>query len=236
MRTVKSSGSDGLRQWQARGMGEWCVFVVVLGVGVPLLGLALWLDVRRRRHVDAELASAPLRGDPVVDFHLPRYVSQAEVDAMARPGSRAESTGNDHGGALLAFGHLDQDFATGGKVADLANAAILMVGDDVLSFRELLVPLSGASAQRPLVIAAVSFHPEVVATLRANRRAMGMPVVAVEANPAELLQLQDVVGGEVLSSADLKSGWLPAGALGLAASWHSDLTSIRVVGGSPRRG
>ncbi|MDO5736584.1 MAG: hypothetical protein Q4P15_08925 [Propionibacteriaceae bacterium] len=212
-------------------MGEWILFAVSLGVGVPLLLLALWLDARRRRRVADELASAPLRGDPVVDSLVPRYVTQDEVDAMGRPGARVEPAARDFG-VLLGFGHLDQDFATGGKIAELSNAAILMVGDDVMSIRELLTPLAGASDARPLVVAAASFHPEVLATLKANRRVGGMPVVAVAANPAELLQLQDVVGGEVLSSADLKAGWLPPGALGLARSWRSDMVSTRVLGAS----
>ena len=217
-------------------MGEWIGLVVSVGLGVPLLVLALWLDVRRRRSVDGELASAPRRGDPTVDALVPSYISQDDVDAMARPGSGVERSAALRGATRLGFGHLDQDFATAGQMAELTNAAILMVGDDVQSMRELVVPLAVASLERPLVVVAASFHPDVLATLKANRRAARMPVVAVEANPAELLQLQDVVGGEVLSSADLKAGWLPAAAFGLASQWRSDLRATSVVGPHPTEG
>lgn len=214
-------------------MGEWFGVVVALGVGVPLLILALWLDTRGRRKADQVLSSPPLRGDPAVDALLPSYVSQGDIDAMVPPGRGSKPAAGEPGGRSLAFGHVDPDFATAGQVAELTNVAILLVADDVLSMRELLVVLGGASLQRPLVIAAASFHPEVVATLKANRRATGLPVVAVEANPAELLQLQDVVGGVVLSSADLKAGWVPEDAFGRALAWRSDLHSIRVMGIDP---
>lgn len=211
-------------------MGEWVGVLMALGVGVPLLLLALWRDNRGRRKEDELLSAAPLRGDPAVDALLPTYVTQDAVDAMVAPGWGHKPSAGEPVGHPLVFGHVDPDFGTAGQVAELNNAAVLLVADDVLSMRELLMVLSGASSERPLVIAATSFHPEVVATLRANRRATGLPVVAVEANPAELLQLQDIVGGVVLSSADLKSGWVPEGALGQASSWRSDRRSIRVTG------
>ncbi len=212
------------------GMGDWIGVVVALAVGVPLLVLAIGVDVRRRRRRDAELASAPLRGAPEVDAVVPSYISQDDIDAMARPAMPGKSFAADVGGVRLGFGHLDDDFATIGSAARLTGAEVLMVGEDVATMRELLVPLSKASQERPLVIAAVGFHPDVLAALKANRRVQKMPVVAVQANPAELLQLQDEVGGQVLSSGDLKAGWVPPGAWGRAAAWESDLRSITVQG------
>ena len=219
-------------------MGDWMGVVVALGVGVPLLLVAVWADARRRRHAEAELAAAPLRGAPAVDALVPHYISQDAIDAMEAPGdsgSPSPAPGPLAGGVRLGFGHLDDDFATAGGVAELADAAVLLVGDDVMAMREILVPLAGASRERPLVIVASNFHPDVLAALKANRRVTRMPVVAVQANPAELLQLQDVVGGEILSAADLKSGWLPKGALGGAGAWRSDLRSITVTG-APGKG
>lgn len=217
-------------------MDEWIGVVVALAVGLPLLVVALWFDVRRRRKADEELASAPLRNDPAVDALLPRYVTQEEVDAMARPGAGTAPASGSSSGVRLAVGHLDRDFATAGDVAEWNNAAVLLVGDDILTMRELLVPLSGASLEQPLVVAAASFHPDVIASLKANRRAAHLPMVAMEANPAELLQLQDVVGGEVLSSSDLQAGWLPADAWGHAAQWRSDMGSTTVTPGGPGKG
>lgn len=217
-------------------MGEWMGVVVALAVGVPLLAVAVFSDVRRRRRRDEELAAAPLRNDAVVDALLPRYVSQEEVDAMRRPGSASEPAAGTTRGVLLHFGHVDQDFATAGDVAELDHASVLLVGDDILTMRELLVPLGGASVESPLVIVATSFHEDVVATLAANRRVTQLPVVAVAANPAELLQLQDVVGGQILSSMDLKAGWVPDGAMGRAALWRSTMSSTTVMGEAPDKG
>ena len=216
-------------------MGDWVGVVVAVGIGVVLLVLAVWVDVRRRRRSEGDLASAPLRGDPRVDAVVPGYVTQSSIDAMPRPGAPVAPRAAAQG-VRMSFGHLDPDFATDGAVADLADAAVLMVGDDVDTMRELLGPLSGASAGHPLVIAASAFHVDVLASLKANRRMTRMPVVAVAANPAELMRLQDVVGGVVVSSADLKSGWLPPGTLGLARSWRSDMTSTHVLGGDPTKG
>ena len=210
-------------------MGDWIGVVVALTVGVPLLVLAVVLDTLRRRRHDAELASAPLRGAPEVDAVVPGYISQADIDAMANPAVPGKASPPQNG-VRLGFGHVDDDFATTASVAQFSDAAVLMVSEDVATMRELLVPLSRASQAAPLVIAAVGFHDDVLAALRANRRATQMPVVAVRANPAELLQLQDVVGGDVLSSGDLKSGWFPDSALGRAEKWHSDLRSIVVRG------
>ena len=111
-----------------------------------------------------------------------------------------------------------------------------MVDGPVSSFRELLTPLSSGATGEPLVIVAESFHEEVLASLKANRRVARLSVVAMEANLAQLMLLQDEVGGQVLDEADLKSGWLPASALGRAARWRSDLSSTSVLGALSTKG
>ncbi len=216
-------------------MGDWVGVVVALAMGVPLLVVAAWVDARRRCHRNAELSSAPLRGAPAVDAIVPRYISQDAVDAMPRPGRGGDAPRPLAGGVRLGIGHLDEDFATAGGVAALNDAFVLMVGDDITAMREILLPLAGASSEHPLVLVASAYHPDVLAALRANRRVTRLPVVAVVANAAELMRLQDEVGGQVLSAADLKAGWLPDGALGRARMWRSDSTAITVVG-DPRQG
>jgi len=214
-------------------MDDLIGIVVALVVGVPLLVVAVLVDLRRRRAVESELAEPPLRGDRSVDALVPDYISQDAVDALPRPGAGHRAQGESMGGIRLALGHVDEDFATAGHVAELRDARVLMVDDTISSFRELLVPLGDAASGHPLVIAAASFHPDVLASLKANRRVARLAVVVVEANLAELMQLQDEVGGEVLSSADLKAGWVPAHALGTASLWSSDLQSISVAGNRP---
>lgn len=212
-------------------MDDWMGIVVALAVGVPLLVVAVLVDRRRRRTALDELAEPPLRSDHRVDGFVPVYISQGAVDALPAPGGGARAKKPSVEGARLAFGHLDEDFATAGSVAELRSARVLMVGDPISSLRELLVPLGEAASGQPLVIAATSFHPEVLASLKANRRVVQLPVVAVEANLAELMQLQDLVGGQVLSAPDLKAGWIPPSALGFADHWSSDLSSSWVVAG-----
>ncbi len=212
------------------GMDDWIGIVVALAVGVPLLVVAVLVDSRRRHKAETELTQPPLRDDPRVDSLVPDYISQDAVDALPRPGAGRRAKEESMGGSRLAFGHLDEDFATAGHVAEYRNARVLMVDDTIFSIRELLVPLGEAASGLPLVIAAASFHPDVLASLKANRRVAGLPVVAVEANLAELMQLQDLVGGEVLASSDLKAGWIPSSALGLAEHWGSDLSGSWVLG------
>ncbi len=211
-------------------MDDWIGIVVALAVGVPLLVVAVLVDLRRRRAMETELMAAPVRGDDGVDALVPNYITQDAIDALPRPGSGLRSTKDVVGGARLDFGHVDQDFATAGDVAELQDAVVLMVDDTISSMRELLVPLGRASVGQPLVVAAASFHPDVLASLKANRRVAHLPVVAVEANLAELMQLQDQVGGQVLDASDLKAGWIPADALGSAQTWSSDLSSVLVLG------
>ncbi len=211
-------------------MDEWIGIVVALGVGVPLLLAAVLVDWRRRRKADGELAAPPARGDLAVDSLVPTYVSQDFVDAQARPGAGQSPSPEFSGGVQLGFGHVDADFATAGHMAQWSDAAVLMVDDTISTIRELLVPLGMAASGQPLVIAAASYHPEVLASLKANRRVAQLPVVAVVANLAELMQLQDQVGGQVISASDLKAGWLPTGVMGSATRWSSDLTSTRVRG------
>ena len=217
-------------------MDEWIGIVVALAVGVPLLVVAVLVDRRRRRISETELTQAPRRGDSQVDALVPDYISQDAVDALTAPGVGLSVGEGPVEGIGLAFGHLDEDFATVGHVAELRRARVLLVDDPISSIRELLVPMGEAAAGQPLVIAAASFHPEVLASLKANRRVARLPVVAVEANLAELMQLQDLVGGQLLDASDLKAGWIPQSALGFAEQWSSDLSSSRVLGGGPGQG
>ncbi len=217
-------------------MDDWIGIMVALVVGVPLLVVAALVDLRRRRTGETELAEPPLRGDRNVDALVPDYISQEAVDALPRPGAGLRPQEESVGGIRLAFGHVDEDFATAGAVAELRYARVLMVDDTISSFRELLVPLGDAAAGQPLVIAAASFHPDVLASLKANRRVTRLPVVVVEANLAELMQLQDLVGGQVLEASDLKAGWIPPDALGLAVQWSSDLSSSWVLGNGRGQG
>ena len=217
-------------------MDDWIGIAVALAVGVPLLVVAVLVDRRKSLRRASVLQQPPVRGSQGVDALVPTYISQDDVDALPRPGEGVRSAEPFSGGIRLSRGHLDADFATAGQVAELRDARILMVDGPVSLFRELLTPLSSGATGEPLVIVAESFHEEVLASLKANRRVARLSVVAMEANLAQLMLLQDEVGGQVLDEADLKSGWLPASALGRAARWRSDLSSTSVLGALSTKG
>lgn len=217
-------------------MGDLTGIVIAAAVGLPILIVAVLVDRHRHRARDLQAAAAPLRGSEAVDASVPDYVSQGRIDALSSPGATVVESGDFSGGTTLAFGHMDVDFATAAAVAQYEDAAVLMINDDVSSMRELLIPLAMAAAGRPLVIAASSFHREVLDSLKANRKMMSLAVVAVEANLAQLMQLQDEVGGELLSASDLKAGWLPRTALGEVSRWRSDMRSIHVQRSSVDKG
>ena len=61
----------------------------------------------------------------------------------------------------------------------------------------------------------------VLATLKANRRALRMPVLVATPSRRDLYDLRRAVDGEVLDISDLRAGYLPSEALGRSATWIS---------------
>lgn len=207
--------------------------IIAVAVGIPLLALAVWLDARRRRQLEGDADAPPERGNEVVDSHVPAYLTQSEVDAMPLPG-RATTAPREHPGARLGFGHAGAEFATQGDTAVRHGVRILMVDGEVTSLRELLAVLPRATADAPLVVAATGMTDEVLATLRANRRALDLPLVAATPSAKDLYELLGQVGGEVLGVEDLKAGYVPDSALGMAAIWTSNAAATWVDTGNPQ--
>lgn len=201
-------------------MPSWLWFVIVVAVGLVLLAGAVLLDRRASRRVTGAGEPAPLRDHPVVDSHVPHYVTQDEVDAMPAPG-RGEERNLPRTGEGFGFGHAHRDFATNPDGASWEHPTLLVVDGGVTAMRELLGPLQRASEDAPLVIVADGFHPEVLTTLAANRRALGLPVVAAEAPPKERRRLAELTGATPLEPADLQAGYVPDSSLGRAAHWSS---------------
>lgn len=98
--------------------------------------------------------------------------------------------------------------------------------------RQLLAPLSTATAETPLVVVAAGLADEVVTTLAANRRAVGLPVVAAVAGPKDRRRLAELTGAEQLTPEDLRAGYVPSQALGHAARWTSTSRASWVDPGS----
>lgn len=204
-------------------MPAWGWFLVALAVGSALLAVAVTVDVRARRRAGGVGEPAPRRGIDAVDAQVPRYVTQDDVDALPSPG-RGRPREPGHPGEGFSFGHAHADFGTNPDGAALTNPQILVVDGEVSSMRELLGPLSAATEALPLVVVADGFHPEVIATLAANRRALAFPVVAAVAGARDRTRLAELTGAEGLSPADLRAGYVPATALGSARRWTSTPT------------
>ena len=154
-------------------MDFWGWFLLAVAVGGGLLAVAVLADRHARRRTSGEGEPAPERGIAAVDAQVPAYITQDEVDALPAPG-RGVPGDLPHKGEGFGFGHAHPDFATRASGADWARPRILVVDGEVDTMRQLLAPLSAATADAPLIVVAAGFAPEVLTTLAANRRAVGL--------------------------------------------------------------
>lgn len=207
-------------------MPIWSGFLIAIIVGGALLAGAVWLDARSRRRAEGDSRTA-VRGNAEVDALAPAYVTQSEIDALPLP-TLPDAPVPTGTGRRFDFGHLSPEFATNRDSAVLKNVRVLMVDGDITATREVLMLLAEASDARPVALLASAFHDDVLDTLRANRRRLGIPVVACTPTNKDLYEVRSLVGGEVLTPADLKAGWVPTEALGHASSWISSMERTRV--------
>lgn len=201
-------------------MPPWLWFVIVVAVGLLLLGGALILDRRSARRLTGAGEPAPRRDHALVDSHVPRYVTQHEIDDLPAPGAGRQRHLPKQGEGF-GFGHAHPDFATNPGGAAWDNPRLLIVDGAVTAMRELLAPLRSVSPEQPLIIVADAFHPDVVATLAANRRALSMAVVAAVAGSRDRRRLAELTGATPLSVLDLQAGYIPQSCLGEATQWSS---------------
>lgn len=192
-------------------MGDWIGLVVAFLVGVPLLGLAVWFDLRRRRRLEGPRETAG-----------PGYVTASEVAAMPPP--PAASPRCQEEGTELPFGLADPGFLDANGRAELKDARVLVTPGAGLTMRDLMVPLS---RHKPLVIVAEELDDEVIDTLVANRKALQLPVLAVLTSGYD--EVAELTGSEVLDVSDLKAGYVPEETLGKVASWVSDTTRSHIL-------
>ena len=201
-------------------MPAWTWFVIVVGIGLVILTAALLLDRRERRQLTGADEPAPRRDHAIVDSHVPHYVTQDEIDALPSPGAQ-QPRDLPKAGEGFNFGHAHPDFANNPDGASWPHPRLLIVDGDVTAMRELLAPLQRATAEAPLILVAAGIHPEVLATLAANRRALGSAIVAATADSRERRRLAELTGATLLSPGDLQAGYVPDSALGTAAHWSS---------------
>lgn len=192
-------------------MGDWIGLVVALAVGVPLLLVAMWGDVRRFRRREGPIGETGVG-----------YLTASEITAMPAPPAEARHDAED--GTLLPYGYAAAGFADADGRVQFTDARILVIQGSGVTMRELMVPLS---RHQPLVIVAEELDPELLDTLVANRRALRLAIVAVLA-PGDA-GIAELTGAGPLDVSDLKAGYVPEEALGCAATWVSDAEATRIL-------
>ena len=172
-----------------------------MAIGLPLLILAVYLDVRRRRQVE---------GKPVRDTAegVPGYLTQSEIDDLPAPGVKRSLLRKEPKGERLEIGLADPGFA---------DAHVLVIEGTGVSVRELMIPIA---LYQPLVVVTRGMDDEVLATLVANRKSLAMPLAAVITDL--IPEVADLTGASPVSVADLRAGYLPAEHLGHATRWVTD--------------
>ncbi len=191
-------------------MGELGGLLWALAIGVPLLALAVWLDVRRRRRTEGEPTRGPGEGHP-------GYLTQSEIDGLPAPGVRRPVLRTEPRGERLEIGLADPGFADVNGRVDLKDANVLVIDGTGVTMRELMTPIA---RNQPLVLVARGMDEDVLATLVANRKSLTMPLAAVITDL--IPEVADLTGALPVSVADLRAGYLPTGHLGHATRWVTD--------------
>lgn len=208
----------------------------ILGVGITLLAIAAWLDLRSKRRaeraVDEQLAAAT----GADELPTPDYVSEREAHrpATAQALSAEERSAIDEAlaegsGVRFAAGWPDARLANDGDRLALTHVQVLAC-EAVGSLREVLLPLErAAKAQTPLLLACGALDPEVADVLVVNGARGTLRATAVVLGPDDLGRLVELSGATLLSRTDLQAGYVPHSASGLLDHVVQDASSTTVV-------
>jgi hypothetical protein len=191
-------------------MGELDGLFWALVVGLPLLALAIWLDMRRRRRLEGQPESSAAG-------ERPGYVTQSEIDDLPAPGPRKSVLRGEPRGERLEIGLADPGFADVNGRVELEDANVLVIDGTGVGVRELMLPIA---RHQPLVLVARGINDEVLATLVANRKSLMMPLAAVVTDL--ISEVADLTGALPVSVADLRAGYLPVEHLGHVTRWVTD--------------
>jgi hypothetical protein len=206
--------------------------VFVLGAVIVVYG---WLSDRmasKRRA--AELREAPQTSIP--DLPTPQYVVDLPVrDTELTNAERAEVAAKLATAEKLPGGFASADFTTDRPSQQMIlDGPLILVAENALNdLRELLPAIRLAKAKdRPLVVAAPGFGQRLLEELAANA-AMGtmrLGPVVMERTAQEALST--LAGAQLVPSADLHAGYLPAENLGECQLWASDAAHSWIVAGA----
>jgi len=244
-RAIPDARSCSATVWHAEQVDPWSIGLIVLiiaGLAAIILG-ALW-DRRRNKQRAAEMLAPPARMIP--QFHpdaaAPHYLS--DLQARRRP-EEAEST--DLGDAERASiaqqladphtvtvdaGYASRDFITDSSSdwAVLDRPAVLVCGDAVESFRELISTLEKLILSRtPLVVVAPNIASDVLATLEVNTIRQTMRLLAVICDQTCRGTVAAACQAVIMDRSDRQSGYLGPDHLGHCERWISTATSSHLI-------
>jgi hypothetical protein len=226
-------------------MDPWSIgliALIVVGLAAIIFG-ALW-DRRRNKRRAAEMLAPPPRQIPHFrrDAPAPHYLS--DLQARRRPENteptdltEAERTSltqqlADPLTVTLKAGYASRDFITDSTSswAVLEHPAVLVCGDSIQTFRELLSPLEKLIlSSTPLVVVAPAIAPEVLATLEVNTIRRTMRLLAVICDDAGLSATAAACQAKIIDRSDRQSGYLAPDQLGHCERWVSTATSSHLI-------
>ncbi|MDR1450364.1 MAG: hypothetical protein LBI84_09235 [Propionibacteriaceae bacterium] len=221
-------------------MDWWLVIAAALAAAASLAAAAA-ADRRSRRRRDEILASPPARTIPGLpkDAPAPSYIRPDAAECRLAPSDeagRAALAARLERAVPLAGGWANGRFAADPVTRQAVLAApVVVCAAAVQAFRELW-PAAAAARRRDtgLVVVAASFDASVIDALLANTAAGTMACLAVRCpSEAAVAALAAVAGGAVFDAASLRSGYLPAAALGSCDTWVSGPDSSWVLPATP---
>ena len=231
--------------WHAERVDPWSIGLIALiiaGLAAIIFG-ALW-DRRRNKRRAAEMLAPPARTIP--QFHpdspAPHYLS--DLQARRRP-EDAEPTDltdaerqaiteqlADPQTVTVAAGYASADFVTDSSSAwaVLDRPAVLVCGDPIESFRELISTLEKLILSKtPLVVVAPAIAPDVLATLEVNAIRKTMRLIAIICHEKGLSAVAAACHAMIIDRSDRQSGYVGPDDLGYCERWISSPTSSHLV-------
>jgi hypothetical protein len=218
------------------------IVLIVAGLGAIIFG-ALW-DRRLNKRRAAEMLAPPRRSIPHFkpDAPAPHYLS--DLQARRRPehpeptdlsDAERESISQqlaDPRTVSVNAGYASRDFITDPRSgwAVLERPAVLVCGDPIQTFRELLGPLEKSILSgTPLVVVAPAIAPEVLGTLEVNAIQQTMPLLAVVCNQSRLGTIAAACQAMIIDRSDRQSGHFVPEQLGHCERWISTEKSSHLV-------
>ncbi|MDR2929431.1 MAG: hypothetical protein LBV06_00765 [Propionibacteriaceae bacterium] len=217
---------------------DWST-VIVAGVAALVGVVVAFVADRRRSQARRRILSSPPQRTSLESLAAPEYLSSDQVRSL-RQTERAARLPDD--GALrhppvtsdqpeLAAGWASADFINDpvARRAVMWDPMVLMV--ETVTRWQYLPPVirTALDADRALVVVASSIDESIVTTLGLNAVAGRLRCLCVLTD--QVADVPRLVGGEVVSSADLAADYVPATSWGRCEAWVADSDHSWIVGG-----